>query len=96
MDRACSHGRTEVEGMLPEVDAQERGETKQRILVGGRHGLEALRGRVVSEPGPAGALDAKGSSVDCLLEGVERAKVGLDGVSESARLGELGLVDLRE
>lgn len=61
--------------MLPKINAEQGGQAKQRVLVGGRHSLELLRGGVVREPGPAGALNAESGGVDSLFEVVERAKV---------------------
>ena len=49
----------EVEGVLPHVDAEEWGKAGgwfQRVLVGGGAEFEAVVGRVVAEPCPAGAL----------------------------------------
>jgi hypothetical protein len=81
--------------VLPKINAEEGSEAEEGVLVGSGSRLDALRGGVVGEPGPSGSLDTEGSSVDALLEVVERAKVGLDGVGERSGLGELGLGDLR-
>lgn len=80
--------------MLPKVNAKEGSQAEERVLVGGRSSLNLLGSGVVGQPGPSGSLDAESGGVDALLEVVERAKVGLDGLGEGARLGELRLVDL--
>ena len=58
----------EVERVLPDVDADDRDVREERVLVRGRDNFELLRLGVVSEPAPAGALDASGDGVHLLLE----------------------------
>ena len=45
--------------------------TEERVLVRRSDDLELLRGRVVAEPAPAGALDCRGGCVELLLQACE-------------------------
>jgi len=76
----------QVEGVLPNVDANDRNVGKKGILVGRGDDLQSLGGRVIAEPAPARALDTKGSHVEFLLENIQRTPILVDGVLERAIL----------
>ena len=66
--------------MLPGINAQQRLEVADDgVLVRAGDNAQCARGLVLDEPGPAGTLDAGESSVGLLLEGLEGAKVLVDG-----------------
>jgi len=66
--------------VLPRVDTQERSKvTGDGVLVRAGDNAEGAGGLVLDEPGPAAALDAGEGGVDLLAEGVEGAKVLVDG-----------------
>ena len=72
--------------MLPDVNPDDRDVGQQRVLVRCRHNLQLLRLKVVSEPAPARALDARSGGVELLLEVVEGAEALLDGLLEGTVL----------
>src|SRR6266566_2068755 len=77
----------EVIGMLPHVVTQDRIETVRQgvILVGGGNDSEAIATQ--NKPGPAGAKALHASIIECSLERIERAKLGIDRLCQiTARL----------
>lgn len=75
----------EVEGVLPDVDANNRDVGEERVLVRRRHHLQLLRLRAVPEPAPAGALDRASHRVHLLLERVHAPEVRHQRVLERPR-----------
>jgi hypothetical protein len=66
--------------VLPGVDAEEGLKVAgDGVLVQAGDDTEGARGLVLDQPGPAGALDAGEGGVGLLLEGLEGAKVLVDG-----------------
>jgi len=84
----------EVEGVLPDVDADEGHVGEERVLVRRRDYLEALRCRVQAEPAPPRALDAEGRGIELLLEGIEATKVAVDGLLEGPILEDAAVAAL--
>lgn len=73
--------------MLPGVNAEEGLKvTGDGVLVGSGNDGQSASVLVLDEPGPAGALDTGEGSVGLLLEGLEGAKVLVDG-SQKLALG---------
>ena len=70
--------------MLPDVDANDGGMRKQRILVGGGDNLELARALVVAEPTPAGALERGSSRVHLFLELFNRTEIALKSLLQGA------------
>lgn len=69
----------QVVGVLPGVNAEKGDEgARDGVLVGAGDEGQGARGRVLGEPGPAGALDAGESGVELLDKGLGGAKVLLD------------------
>lgn len=66
--------------MLPGIDTEEglKG-ASNGVLVGSGGNGEGARVLVLDEPSPTRALDTSEGGVCLLLEGIERAKVLLDG-----------------
>jgi hypothetical protein len=73
-----------VVGVLPSVDTEKRLEVaSNRVLVRAGDEAKGTGCLVLDEPGPAGALDTGEGSVGLLLEGLEGAKVLVDGSLET-------------
>ena len=73
----------EVVGVLPGVNSEEGLEVASNgVLVGSGDDGQSASVLILDEPGPARALDSSKGSVGLLLEGVERAKVFVDGSHE--------------
>lgn len=64
----------EVEGVLPHVDADQRGVSQEWVLVFGRLDGKRLVALVVAEPCPAGALDTSCGGVHFLRSGSKTSK----------------------
>lgn len=80
----------EVVGVLPDVDAEEGHEAGgglQGVLVGGRGDGQAVVHLVVSEPAPARSLHGHGGGGDGVLQVVQAAVLGVDGL-EQLRIAE--------
>lgn len=72
--------------MLPRVNAENGAElANDRVLVRVRLDADGVRLDVLDQPCPAAALDAGKGSVELLLEGIEAAVAGVDGLGEGAR-----------
>ena len=70
----------QVVGVLPGVDAKQRHvRPRDGVLVGARHQAQGARRLVLDQPRPAAALDARERRVGLLAEGVEGAKIRVDG-----------------
>ena len=66
--------------MLPSIDTHERLKVSGNgILVGTSNDTQGAGGLVLDEPSPAGSLNASKGGVGLLLEGLEGAKVLVDG-----------------
>jgi len=76
----------EVEGVLPDINADEGDVRKKRILVGGSRDFQNTVLGIESEPTPAAALDAESLGVEILYQGLQRSKVAHDGVLKRAIL----------
>jgi len=72
--------------VFPNVDTNEGDMGEEGILICCGDNLERLRGRVEREPAPAAPLNPSSGGVELLLERLDRTKVALDCVLESAVL----------
>jgi len=70
----------QVEGMLPDVDSDDRLMGKEGVLVCGGDDLEFLRRLVVPEPTPATTLDCSGDGVHPLFELLDAAEIFNQGI----------------
>jgi len=76
----------EVEGMLPDVNADDGDMAEERILVSGSYDLQALGGGTVTKPSPTRTLDPSSGGVELGLEFVDAAKGTLELALEVAIL----------
>jgi len=74
----------QVEGVLPNINANDGDMAQERILVSSGCNLKPLGFRVVSQPSPAGSLDGSGSGVELFNERIQSAKVTIDSLLERA------------
>lgn len=75
----------QVVGVLPSIDTKKRLEVAgDRVLVRASDDAKGAAGLVLDQPGPTAALDSGQGGVDLLAQGVEGAKVLLDGLSQFA------------
>lgn len=66
--------------MLPSIDTHQGLEVSGNgVLVGTSNDAQGARGLVLDEPSPSGTLNTSESGVGLLLEGLEGAKVLVDG-----------------
>jgi len=76
----------EIEGVLPDVNADDGNVRQQRVLISSCHNLKTLGRRVIAEPSPPGSLNSSGGRIELRNQFFNAAEVGDDGLLQRAVL----------